>query len=76
MSTWKIEITACFQTLGEVEIKRVIFQGNILSPLIFVKCMVLRKMKAGYVTDIVKINNLLFMDYLELFSKNEKEITA
>lgn len=37
---------------------------------------VLRKMKAGYITDIVKINNLLFMDDLELFSKNEKEISS
>lgn len=33
-------------------------------------------MKAGYITDIVKINNLLFMDDLELFSKNEKEISS
>ena len=37
---------------------------------------VLRKMKAGYIIDIVKINNLLFMDDLELFSKNEKEISS
>ena len=33
-------------------------------------------MKAGYLIDIVKINNLLFMDDLELFSKNEKEISS
>ena len=33
-------------------------------------------MKAGYIIDIVKINNLLFMDNLELFSKNEKEISS
>lgn len=33
-------------------------------------------MKAGYIIDIVKINNLLFMDDLELFSKNEKEISS
>lgn len=37
---------------------------------------VLRKMKAGYIIDIVKINNLLFMDDLELFSKNKKEISS
>lgn len=58
----------CDQTLGEAEIKREIFQGNRLSPLIFVFYMIplyslLRERKAGYMIDSVKANNLLFIIY-------------
>ena len=77
MSTWESEITACAETLGELEIKRGIFQGDNLSPLMFVICMipmssVLSKMKACY----VKINSLLSMSNFKMFSKNEKEINS
>ena len=37
---------------------------------------VLIKMKAGYIIDILKINNLLFIDDLKAFSKNGKQITS
>lgn len=52
-----------------------------LSTLKFVICMIslssmLRKIKAGYIIDKVKINHVLFMTNLKLFSKNEKEINS
>ena len=39
MESWKIELNASGKTLGEVDIRRGIFQGNSLPPL-FVTCMV------------------------------------
>ena len=33
---------------------------------------ILRKAKAGYTLDDIKVNHLLFMDDLKLFAKNEK----
>ena len=50
---WKTELTSCGETLGLVDIKRGIFQGDSLSLLIFTVCMVpltkiLQDAKAGY----------------------------
>ena len=77
MKSWNTELTACGETLGTVKIKIGIFQGDSLSPLLFVLCMIplteiLRKAKAGYILDDIKVNHLLFMDDLKLFAKNEK----
>ena len=81
MTNWKVQLTSCGETLGLVNIRRGIFQGDSLSPLLFVICMiplteVLRKVKMGYTLDGVKINHLLFMDDLKLFAKNENEIDS
>jgi hypothetical protein len=81
MVNWKTELTACGETLCEVDILRGIFQGDSLSPLLFVICMiplssVMRKMSVGYTLGNVKVNNLLFMDDLKLFAKQEKEIDS
>ena len=40
MNKWKLELTSNGVSLGNVEIGRVIFQGDSLSPLLFVLCMV------------------------------------
>ena len=53
MKTWRVELTRGEQMLGEVRIKRGIFQGDTLSPLLFVIVLIplthiLRKSKAGY----------------------------
>ena len=69
--------------LGEVEIKRCIFQGDSLSPLVFVLTLIpfsliLRKMKAAYEfsESKEKINHLLFMDDLKLYSRSEKGLDS
>ena len=81
MNNWKTDLTACGQILGTVSIKRGIFQGDSLSPLIFILCIIpmtkiLRNMRAGYMLGNVKVNHLLFMDDLKVFGKNEKEIDS
>ena len=53
MGEWKTELTSCGQILGVVNINRGIFQGDSLSPLLFVLCMIpfsllLRRSKACY----------------------------
>ena len=66
--------------MAKVKIRREIFQGGSLSPLLFVICMipltdVLRKAKARYTLGRgEKINHLLFMDNLKLYGKSENEI--
>ena len=60
--------------LGEAEIKRGIFQGDSLLPLVFVLSLIplsliLRKVKAAYEFSESKEKiNLLFMDDLKLYS--------
>ena len=53
MEKWKVILCSGNSKLGEVEIKRDIFQGDSLSPLMFVLTLIplgliLRKAKAAY----------------------------
>ena len=53
MEQWKTELTAYGNSLGSIAIIRGIFQGDGLSPLLFILCMIpltmiLRKAKAGF----------------------------
>ena len=41
MKSWRTELTSNGQSLGTVSIKRSIFQGDFLSPLLFVLTMIL-----------------------------------
>ena len=81
MASWKTVLTANGEDLGEVSIRRGIFQGDSLSPLLFVVAMIpltslLRREKMGYKfgKDGRKINHLLFMDDLKLYGSCRKEL--
>ena len=83
MKHWNTELNASQSRLGNVKIKRGIFQGDGLSPLLFVMTMipltlVLRKTNIFY--EVRKkgerINHLLFMDDLKLFAKNVDQIDS
>ena len=71
------------ESLGNFRIKRGIFQGDSLSPLLFVagltpQTYVLRRCTAGYEfsSSGSKINHLLFMDDLKLYAQKEKSLES
>ena len=70
MTNWQTKLSSCGGSSVKVNSKRGIFEGDSLSPLLIVICMVLLthllcKAKARY-----KINHLLFMDDLKLYRKS------
>jgi hypothetical protein len=79
MGKWHTELTSAGQVLGNVPIRRGIFQGDALSPLLFIMAMIpisttLRRMKKGYEMEKGKdmITHLLYMDDLKLYAKTEQ----
>ena len=83
MKNWKLELTSVGVSLGEVNVRRGIFQGDSLSPLLFVICMVpltmvLRKVNFHYELGdkVTRLNHLLFMDDLKLFAKSHDQIDS
>ena len=83
MEKWKVMRCSGNSELGKVEINRCIFQGDSLSHLVFVLALVplsliLRKAKAAYEfsESKEKINHLLFMDDLKLYSRSEKGLDS
>ena len=83
MKSWKVELSSGKETLAEVNIRRGIFQGDSFSPLLFVIALipltlVLRKCKNGsnFCRTKDKINNLLYMDDLKIFAKEEAGLDA
>ena len=78
---WKLSLTSNGGGLGVVDVKRGMFQGDNLSPLLFALSMIplsliLRKVNASYEwgKKEYKLNHLLFMDDLKLFSKIEEQM--
>ena len=68
------------EDMGEFNVKRRIFQGEIISPLLSVLSMVplsliLKKVNACYKwgKEKYKLNHLLFMDDLKLYAKSEEQ---
>ena len=82
MKSWNINLSLNGEFLANVDVKRGIFQGDSLSPLLFVVCMIpftqiLRKVKCGYsLKSGEKLNHLIFMDDLKLFAKDEREMNS
>ena len=83
MDNWKTVLNCGDDVLGEVEINRGIFQGDSLSPLLFIMCLIplsslLNNERTAYEFSVnkEKINHLLFMDDLKLYGKNEKDINT
>ena len=80
MKTWRVELTARGRSLVEEKIQRDIFQGDALSPLLFIIVMmplnhILRKCTAGYNFQIAREDQSpMYMDDIKLFAKNEKEL--
>ena len=81
MEYWRTELSSGGERIGEVNIRRGIFQGDSLSPLLFVMSLiplslVLRKVKAGYNLGSGNgtVNHLLFMDDLKVYGKNENQV--
>ena len=77
MASWKTVLTVNGQVLDDVHIRRGIFQGDSLSPLLYVIAMIpmttiLRQTGLGYQTSksVAKISHLLYMDDLKLYGKS------
>ena len=81
MKTWRVELTVGGRRLAETNIQRGIFQGDALSPLLFIIAImplnrILRKCTVGYKLSRSqeKVSHLMYMDDIKLFAKNEKEL--
>ena len=82
MKTWNTNLTSCGEYLAKVDIRRGIFQGDSLSPLVSMICMIpltqiLRKVKSAYtLKNGEKLNHVLFMDDLKIFAKSKREVNG
>ena len=79
MQQWRLSLTPNGKNLGEANVKRDTFQGERLSPLLFVLSVVplyliLKKVNTCYKWRKMeyKLNHLLFMDDLKLYTKSEE----
>ena len=81
MPNWKTILTSSRTRLAEVNIRRGIFQGDSLSPLLFIVAMIpliriLERMEVRYQLKKGddRANHLMFMDDIKLFGRGTKEI--
>src|SRR5450631_3979353 len=81
MQKWTTELTSNGESLGRIPIRRGIFQGDALSPRLFIMAMapistILNRMKKGYEMEKGErksmISHLLYMDDIKLYSKTEE----
>ena len=83
MASWKTVPTVNGQVLDYVHIRKGIFQGDSLSPLLYIMAMIpmttiLRQKGLGYQTfkSAAKISHLLYMDDLKLYGKSSNELES
>ena len=83
MQQWRLSLTPNGKDLGEANVKRDTFQGDRLSPLLFVLSVVLLYLTLKKVNTCYKwrkmeyrLNHLLFMDDLKLYTKSEEQATT
>lgn len=84
MRRWNTMLECGGQHLANINIQRGIFQGDSLSPLLFIICLlplsvILREARQGYDLDRSssgKINHLLYMDDLKLYGKSKSELES
>ena len=82
MEQSQTELTHQQTSFGNVNIKRGIFQGDSLSPLLFIIAMMpltvmLRTLKNGYeIEKNLKINHRLYMDDIKLYAKSKRELDS
>ena len=81
MESWRTQLMGGGDVLGTVDIKRGIFQGDSLSPILFVMIMIplsqqLNAANKGYQLKNTnrRINHLLFMDDLKLYASNDDQL--
>ena len=81
MPNWKTILISSGTRLAEVNIRRGIFQGDSLPPLLFIIAMmpmtrILQRIEVGYQLKKggSRINHLMFMDDIKLFGRATKEI--
>ena len=81
MENWSVELIAEGQTLEKIKSQTDIFQGDPLSPLVFVVAMMqfnylFIKRREGYKfsKSQQKINRLIYVGNIMVFTKNEKEL--
>ena len=80
MKKWTTNLECGGQHLAKINIKRGIFQGDSLSPLLFTICLIplsvmLREAKHGYQLNRStsgNVNHLLYMDDLKLYGSNKR----
>ena len=83
MKKWQTEMSLYFKEghlkTKKIDIKRGIFQGDSLSPLLFCLTLIpltniLNNNKQGFQVNKTKTNHLFYMDDLKLFSKNDSQL--
>ena len=73
--TWRTELISCNESLGEIDTRRGIFQGNYFLPLLFAVALIplsitFKETNLGYVTSRnEKLNHLLFLENLKLHAR-------
>ena len=75
MQQWRMPLTENGEDLGEINVKRGIFQGDMFVLSMVPLSLILKKVNACYkwVKKDYKLNHLFFMDDLKLYAKSEEQ---